>query len=390
MSNLKTLQDLEVDGRKVLLRVDFNVPLANGVVTDDSRIRAALPTIQYLLEHNAAVILCSHLGRPAGKPNRELSLRPAGQRLANLLKQPVAFADDCIGPKAAAEAQRLQPGQVLLLENTRFHPGEKANDPAFAQQLASLADLYVDDAFGSAHRAHASTEGVAHLLPSAAGLLIEKELQFLRDSLQEPERPYLAVLGGAKISDKIGVIGALLNQTDELLIGGGMANTFLAARGFEMADSLVESDAVNQARQLLDRAGEKLQLPSDLVIADRLAESAKRKVVAPEAVTPGWRALDIGPRTVQAYCLKLAMAKTAVWNGPMGVFEMKTFASGTFAVAQTIANAVDLSVVGGGDTLAAVKAAGLSGKFSHLSTGGGASLAVLEGKSLPGVAVLEQ
>lgn len=389
MSKLRTLSDLEVEGRKVLLRVDFNVPIANGKVGDDSRIRAALPTIEALLERNAAVILCSHLGRPKGSRDPKLSLRPVATRLAELIHRPVAFAEDCVGKPARSAAADLQPGQLLLLENTRFHPEEKANDPAFAQQLADLAEAYVNDAFGSAHRAHASTEGVAHLLPSAAGLLIEKELKFLSESLQEPERPYLAVLGGAKISDKIDVIGVLLERTDALLIGGGMANTFLAAQGFEMGESLVEPDSVATAGQLLEQGGEQLHLPVDLVVADAFDQAAKRQVVAADAVPAGWRALDIGPRTVQQYSMLLVGAKTAVWNGPMGVFEMERFAAGTYAIAHAIASGNKLSIVGGGDTLAAVQAAGLVGSFSHLSTGGGASLAVLEGRTLPGIAVLQ-
>lgn len=390
MSELRTLSDLDVAGRKVLVRLDLNVPISGGRVSDDSRIVAAIPTLEYLLERDAALILCSHLGRPKGKPDPKLSLRPVAERLTALLNRPVQFVGDSVGPKARAAAAELQSGQLLLLENTRFHPGEVANDPEFARRLAELAELYVNDAFGSAHRAHASTEGVAQLLPGAAGLLIEKELQYLGSALQKPERPYLAVLGGAKISDKIGVIRALLERTDEVLIGGGMANTFLAARGFPMADSLVESEAIDQARQLLERGGDKLQLPSDLVVADAFSKSAARKVVDVVAVPAGWRALDIGPRTVQRYSLKLATAKTVVWNGPMGVFEFGPFAAGTFAIAHTIARTVELSIVGGGDTVAAVQTSGVRGGFSHLSTGGGAALALLEGKTLPGLAALEK
>lgn len=387
---LRTLEDLEVEGHKVLVRLDLNVPISGGRVGDDTRIRAAVPTLEALLERNAALILCSHLGRPKGKRDKQLSLEPVAQRLTQLINRPVRFVDDCVGPRVRQAAADLQPGQLLLLENTRFHPEEKANDPDFARQLAELAEAYVNDAFGSAHRAHASTEGVAHHLPSAAGLLIEKELKFLRGELQDPERPYLAVLGGAKISDKIGVIGTLLQRADELLIGGGLANTFLAARGYDLADSLVESDALAEAKQLLEQGSDKLRLPVDLAVADRFEESAERRVVPADQVPQGWQALDIGPRTVQQYCLKLVAASTVVWNGPMGVFEMSRFAGGTFAIAQAIASSVDLSVAGGGDTLAAVQAAGLTGKFSHLSTGGGASLAVLEGKPLPGLEMLEK
>lgn len=390
MSRLRTLRDLELDDRRVLLRVDFNVPLIDGAVADDSRIRAALPTIQYLLDHNSAVILCSHLGRPKGTADPSLSLRPVGRRLAELIGRPVEFVEDCIGPVVVQAAGQLAVGQLLLLENTRFHPGEKSNDPAFAGQLASLADAYVDDAFGSAHRAHASTEGVAHLLPSAAGLLIEKELKYLSESLENPERPYLAVLGGAKISDKIGVIGALLEQTDQLLIGGGMANTFLAAQGFPMGRSLVELEAIETAAGLLVSGGDRLLLPSDLVVAAEFSATADRRTVEVGAIPAEWMALDIGPETAGRFTEHLATAKTVVWNGPMGVFELPPFAAGTDAVARAIADSGALSIVGGGDSVAAVQAAGLADRFSHLSTGGGASLAVLEGLTLPGIAVLQQ
>lgn len=390
MSELRTLRDLEVDGRKVLVRVDFNVPLIDGGVGDDTRIRAALPTVHYLLDHGAAVILCSHLGRPKGNPDPALSLRPVAERLAELAGRPVRFAEDCVGPVAQAAADQLQPGELLLLENTRFHSAEKANDPDFAQQLADLADAYVDDAFGSAHRAHASTESVAHLLPGAAGLLIEREMRYLSKALESPERPYVAVLGGAKISDKIGVIGRLLEVTDRLLIGGGMANTFLAARGLEMGDSLVEPESVATAASLLERAADRLMLPTDLVVADAFSAGAQHKVVPAEAVEAGWRALDIGPETVRQFSQVLAAAGTVVWNGPMGVFELQPFAAGTDAIARAIAASDALSIVGGGDSVAAIQAAGLADQFSHLSTGGGASLAVLEGKTLPGLAVLER
>ncbi len=390
MSRLRTLRDLELHDRKVLLRVDFNVPLSDGAVTDDSRIQAALPTILYLLDHGAAVILCSHLGRPKGAADPSLSLRPVGRRLAELVGRPVEFVEDCIGPAVVQAASQLAAGQLLLLENTRFHPGEKSNDPEFAGQLAALADAYVDDAFGSAHRAHASTEGVAHLLPSAAGLLIEKELKYLSQALENPERPYLAVLGGAKISDKMGVIGALLERTDRLLIGGGMANTFLAAQGFSMGRSLVEPAAIETAAALRAASGDRLLLPSDLVVAADFSATAERRTVEVGAIPAEWMALDIGPETAGRFAEVLATAKTVVWNGPMGVFELPPFAAGTDAVARAIADSGALSIVGGGDSVAAVQAAGLADRFSHLSTGGGASLAVLEGQTLPGIAVLQQ
>ncbi len=388
--NKKTIRDVDVRGKRVLVRVDFNVPLADGKVADDTRIRAALPTIQYLIDQGAKVILMSHLGRPKGEVKPELSLKPVAERLSELLGKPVKMAPDCVGPEVEAMAAELQPGEVLLLENTRFHPEERKNDPEFAQQLARLGDLYVNDAFGSAHRAHASTEGVAHYLPAVAGFLMEKELTFLGKALEAPERPFIAILGGAKISDKIGVIQNLLGKVDTLLIGGGMANTFLQAQGYDMAESLVEEGSLDVARQLLEQGKDKIHLPVDLVVADAFDANANHKVVPVDQVPAGWRALDIGPATIAHFRNRLAGAKTVVWNGPMGVFEFPAFAKGTFAVAQILAELEDaVTIIGGGDSVAAIHQAGLADRITHISTGGGASLELLEGKTLPGVAVLQ-
>jgi phosphoglycerate kinase len=384
----KTVRDVDVRGKRVLVRVDFNVPLKEGAVADDTRIRAALPTLNYLLEQNAALILCSHLGRPKGKVVPELSMDPVARRLGELLGRPVKKLDDCVGPEVEAAASALQPGDVILLENTRFHPEERANDPEFARQLAGLAEIYVNDAFGSAHRAHASTEGVAHYLPAVAGLLMEKELEFLGRATENPEHPYIAILGGAKISDKIGVIENLLKQCDRLLIGGGMANTFFEGMGFEVGDSLIEDEAVPTAKSLLESAAGRLILPVDVVIADAFDNDAETRVVAPNEVAAGWRILDIGPKTVSTFESALGGAKTVVWNGPLGVFEMPNFAKGTVAVAQLLAGLDAVTIIGGGDSAAAVRQAGLVDKMTHVSTGGGASLEFLEGKALPGVAVL--
>ena len=386
--NKKTIRDIDVQGKRVLVRVDFNVPLKDGAVADDTRIQAALPTLEYLLEHGAALILCSHLGRPKGKVVPELKMDPVAERLSDLLGVPVTKLDDCVGPEVEAKAAAMQPGDVILLENTRFHPEEKANDPEFARQLAGLAEVYVDDAFGSAHRAHSSTEGVAHYLPAVAGFLMEKELEFLGRATENPEHPYVAILGGAKISDKIGVIESLLQQCDRLLVGGGMANTFFKGMGFEVGDSLVEEDAVSTAKSLLDHAAGQLILPVDVVVADAFDNDADTQVVAPNEVTAGWRILDIGPKTIATFESALGGAKTVVWNGPLGVFEMPNFAQGTFAVAQLLAGLDAVTVIGGGDSAAAVRQAGLVDKMTHVSTGGGASLEFLEGKTLPGVAVL--
>lgn len=386
--NKKTIRDIDVQGKRVLVRVDFNVPLKDGQVTDDTRIVAALPTIRYLLEHGAAVVLMSHLGRPKGGPDPKYSLKPVVSRLSELLARPVSFVDETVGPKAEAAAAALQPGDVLVVENTRFYPGEEKNDPALAAQMAKLGDIYVNDAFGSAHRAHSSTEGVTHYLPAVGGFLMEKELDYLGTALEHPRRPFVAILGGAKISDKIGVIEALLSKVDVLLIGGGMANTFLKAQGYDVADSLVEESSVDVARGLIARAGALLLLPSDVVIADAFDAQANHQVVGVDAVPTGWRIMDIGPATVERYGNALKPAKTVVWNGPMGVFEFPAFARGTFAIAEALAELDATTIIGGGDSAAAVEQAGLADRMAHISTGGGASLEFLEGKPLPGVVAL--
>jgi len=385
----KTVRDISVKGKRVLVRVDFNVPLENGEVADDTRIRAVLPTIRYLLDRGAAVILMSHLGRPKGLVQEDLRLDPVGRRLSELLGQEVVKVDDCVGPEVERATKSLQSGQVLLLENLRFHPEEEENDQGFARQLASLADVYVNDAFGTAHRAHASTTGVTEYLPSVAGLLMERELQMLGDALANPTRPFVAVLGGAKVSDKIGVIRNLLNKVDLLLLGGGMANTFLKAQGHQVGESLVEDDSLALAKDILAQAGGKLVLPVDVVVADAFAEDADTQTVGVEQVPPGWRILDIGPRTVGLFEDRLRSAGTVVWNGPMGVFEFPRFAAGTIALASSLASGPATTIVGGGDSIAALQQAGLAEKMTHVSTGGGASLEFLEGRVLPGVEALE-
>jgi phosphoglycerate kinase len=386
----KTLRDVDVRGRRVLVRVDFNVPLDEGTVGDDTRIRAALPTIRHLVDAGAIVVLCSHLGRPKGKPDAAFGLAPVAERLAQLLDRPVQTASDCVGARVKDQVGAMRPGDVLLLENLRFHAEEEANDPAFSRELASLADLYVDDAFGSAHRAHASTAGVADHLPAVAGFLMEKELAFLGQALAAPARPFVAILGGAKVSDKIAVIEHLLAKVDHLLIGGGMANTFLKAQGKEIGKSLVEEDKLDIARALLQRGGDKLVLPIDVVVADRFEPGAARKTVAADAVPADWRILDIGQKTVDLFAARLHTARTVVWNGPMGVFEMEPFAAGTFAIARALA-ALDhaTTIIGGGDSAAAIEQAGVADRVTHVSTGGGAALEFLEGKELPGVTVLQ-
>ena len=389
MLNKKTITDVDENGKKVLMRVDFNVPIKNGEVGDDTRIRAALPTINYLLDHDAALILCSHLGRPKGVVDEQFSLRPVAGHLAGLLGRPVVFAEDCIGPRAEDAAADVGPGEVVLLQNTRFHAGEKANDPDMARQLASLAELYVNDAFGSAHRAHASTEGVAHYLPGVAGFLMEKEIKYLSEVISDPKHPFIAVLGGAKVSDKIGVIRNLLDITDQVLIGGGMANTFFKAFGYPVGDSLAEDDVLETAAELIKEGGPRIRLPVDVVIADRFDNDAERRVMSMGPVPDGWRILDIGPETVTAYSKVLGSAATIVWNGPMGVFELPNFASGTNGIAEAVAGSGSVSIIGGGDSVAAVNQAGLSDRVTHMSTGGGASLEMLEGKTLPGIAALQ-
>ena len=385
----KTVRDIDLHGKKVLIRVDFNVPMQGGVVTDDKRIKAALPTIQYVLDQGAALILMSHLGRPKGTGfDPEFSLKPAAEALSKLLGRPVQMAPDCVGPEVEAMAKALKPGDVLMLENTRFHKEEEKNDLEFAKKLASLGDVYVNDAFGSAHRAHASTEGVTHYLPAVSGFLMQQELEFLGRATQNPEHPYVAILGGAKISDKIGVIENLLTKCDSLLIGGGMANTFLAAKGYNMQDSLVEPDAIATAKDILSKSGDRLLLPDDAVIADKFDAEAQSQLVEADKVPAGWRIMDIGPKTIAEYSAAIKGARLVVWNGPMGVFEMPKFAEGTFAIAHAVADSGAISIIGGGDSASAVKKAGVAKKMTHVSTGGGASLEFLEGKPLPGVVAL--
>jgi phosphoglycerate kinase len=387
--NLRTLHDLDLSGRRVLLRVDFNVPMEQGVIADDTRIRAALPTIQFLLDHEASIVICSHLGRPKGELVAELSLKPVAVHLGKLLGKPVGFVSQTVGPAAEKATQALNPGELLLLENTRFNPGETSNQPEFAQSLAGLGEAFVNDAFGTVHRAHASTEGVAHFLPSAAGLLVEKEVQYLENTLLDPARPFVAVLGGAKISDKIGVVGSLIERTEALLIGGGMANTFLAAQGADMAESLVEPDSFKVALELIEEAGGKLLLPTDAIVADAFSADASTQEVEVRNVPNGWRMMDIGPQTLNSFKREVVDARTVFWNGPMGVFEMAPFSVGTMELAKAIAQSRALSIVGGGDSASAIRQAGLTDQITHLSTGGGASLALLEGRPLPGLAVLQ-
>lgn len=390
---LTSLADQPLEGERALVRVDFNVPLNDGKVADDTRIRAAIPTIAWLRERGARVILLSHLGRPKGKPDPKYSLKPVVPALERLLGVPVLFLDDPTSDAAVQATKRMKRGEVALGENTRFYPGEEKNDPELAKQFARLGDFYVNDAFGSAHRAHASTEAVAHLLkPAVAGFLMAKELQFLGDALRDPERPFIAVLGGAKISGKIDVIEALLPKVDEILIGGAMACTFFAAMGLETGTSLVEADRVDMAKSLLARAGETLVLPKGGVVAERLASDAPTRTVSRDGIAPGWAMYDIDEATRLDFAKRIKAAKTVVWNGPMGVFETPPFDAGTLAIARALADATAAgatTVVGGGDSAAAVAAAGLSEAVSHVSTGGGASLEFLEGKTLPGVAALD-
>lgn len=389
----KTVRDLDVAGKKVLVRVDFNVPLNDkGEITDDTRITASLPTIQYLLEQKAAVILMAHLGRPKGQIKPELSLTPVAKHLGKLLGKKILFAPDCVGEAAQAAASKLKPGHILLLENLRFHKEEEKNDMEFAEKLASLADLYVNDGFGVSHRAHASVEGITHFLPAAAGFLLEKEIQYVGQAVTNPLHPFVAIIGGAKVSDKIGVISNLLDKVDTLLIGGGMANTFLAAQGYKMGKSLVEEDKLDLAKELLAKAKKNkvnMLLPTDLVMAAAFAPDAEHVTEKVKNLNQAYMALDIGAETSKAYAEALADAKMIVWNGPMGVFEMDAFCKGTEAVAKAVAKSRATSIVGGGDSVAAIEKLGLAKRITHISTGGGASLEYLEGKVLPGVAALD-
>jgi phosphoglycerate kinase len=393
MHEKMTVKDLDLQGKKVFCRVDFNVPLDDqGRITDDTRIAASLPTLRYIIEQGGRLILASHLGRPKAAPNPKYSLAPVAPHLSKLLGKPVAMAKDCIGPEVEQLASGLRNGDILLLENVRFHAGEEKNDPAFCRQLAALADLYVNDAFGTAHRAHASTEGVARLLsPAVAGFLMEKEIRYLGGALAEPRRPFVAILGGAKVSDKILVIENLLAKVDALVIGGGMAYTFLRAQGHEVGKSLVEADKIELAGELLAKAaqrGVRLLLPQDHVIAREFKADAEHRVCTNTDFPADWMGLDIGPQTAELFAGLLKNAGTVVWNGPMGVFEFPAFAQGTFAVARALADSDALSIIGGGDSVAAVNQSGLDDRMTHISTGGGASLEFLEGKELPGIAAL--
>ena len=391
--NKKTILDVDVAGKKILLRCDFNVPQdkETGAITSDKRIVAALPTIRYLLEKKAAVIACSHLGKPKGEWKTKLSLAPVAQRLSELLGQEVIFAKDIVGEDAKAKAAALQGGQIMLLENLRFDPREEKNDPSFAEELASMAELYVSDAFGTVHRAHASTAGVAAYLPAVSGLLVAKELEVMGGALNNPKRPFVAVLGGAKVSDKIGVINNLLDKADTIIIGGGMAYTFAKAQGGSIGKSLCEEDKLDYAREMIAKAeknGVKLLLPSDTMAADDFSNDAKRQVVSTMTIPDGWEGMDIGPDTIRTFCDAVKGAGTVVWNGPMGVFEFENFAAGTRAMAQALADSGAITIVGGGDSAAAVEQMGFADKITHISTGGGASLEFLEGLELPGVACL--
>ena len=390
--NKKTVRDIDFKGKRVFVRVDYNVPMDKaGKITDDTRIRATLPTLEYLLSQGASIVLAAHFGRPKGGPAPEFSLAPVAAHLASLMGREVKFAADCVGPVAESAAAALRPGEILMLENLRFHPEEEKNDPTFAKGLATLADVAVNDAFGVSHRAHASVEGITKFLPMVAGFLMEKELDFLGRAVTDPERPYAAIIGGAKVSDKIGVIANLLTKVDLLLIGGGMANTFFAAQGYGVGKSLVEPDKIHLAKDLIARAKElnvNLLLPSDVVAADKFAADASWRVTTVDSIGPTEMVLDIGPATCATFGAALLGAKTIVWNGPMGVFEMDAFAKGTEAVARAVASSAAVSIVGGGDSVAALEKIGLAKSITHISTGGGASLEFLEGKVLPGVAAL--
>lgn len=390
--NKKTIKDIDISGKKVLVRVDFNVPLKDGEVIDDTRIKAAKPTIQYLMDNGAKAILVTHLGRPKGKVVHEMSVKPIVEELSKMLGQQVLYASDCGGAESHKIVQKMEAGQVALLENVRFYAGEEKNDPELSKALASLADIYVNDAFGTAHRAHASTEGVAKLLPAVAGFLMEKEIYALSNALYQTESPFASILGGAKISDKILVMQNLIDKVDYILVGGGMANTFLKAKGFELGKSLVEEDRLDVARGILekaDKAGVKILLPRDFVVADHFSEDANKKTVLVEEIPQDWMAMDIGPKTIQDFQEVLSRAKTVVWNGPLGVYEFDNFAVGTNELARFLAHAEAKTIIGGGDVVAAVEKTGTAEKMFHISTGGGASLKFLEGKPLPGVVALQ-
>lgn len=388
----KTVKDFDLKGKKVLLRVDFNVPVNDaGEITNDVRIKAALPTINYILEQKAALILTSHFGRPKGKVNEKYRMKEIARRTSDLLDHPVIYCTEFVGPLAKEEADKLQPGQILFLENSRFNPGEEANDKDLAKELSSYADVFINDAFGTAHRAHATTAGVAQYLPAGAGFLMEKEIEYLGKALENPDRPFVAVIGGAKVSDKIEVLSNLVNKVDALIIGGGMANTFLLAQGLAMGASLVEPEKTGLARDIMAAAKRRhvnILLPQDLAVADAMTETAQVKICYPGELQDKEMALDLGPETIQSYKKLLSSAATVIWNGPMGVFEIENFAKGTYEIAAAIAESNALSVIGGGDSVAAVENSGLVDKMSHISTGGGASLEFLEGKILPGVAAL--
>ena len=390
--NKKTIRDLDFNNKRVLTRVDFNVPMKDGVITDDKRITAALPTIKYLSEQGGKVILMSHFGRPKGQVVDSMRLDPVAKRLSELLGKPVLKLDDCIGEEVQKALEGMQPGDVALLENVRFYAEEEKNDPEFAKKLASLGDVYVNDAFGAAHRAHASTAGVAEYLPAVSGFLMEKELQFLGEAVNNPKRPFVAILGGAKVSDKIAVITSLLEKVDTLIIGGGMAYTFLKAKGYEIGKSLLDAERIEFCQGLIKDAeakGVKLLLPVDVVVASEFSADADNKVVDADQIPADWEGLDIGPKTRELFAEAIKSAATVIWNGPMGVFEFPAFAKGTTAVAQALADSDAITVIGGGDSAAAVEQAGLAEKMTHISTGGGASLEFLEGKELPGVAALD-
>jgi phosphoglycerate kinase len=386
--NKRSVRDLDVGDKRVLVRVDFNVPIKDGEVTDDTRIRRALPTIGFLLEEGARPILISHLGRPKGEPDPKYAMDPVAGRLQELLGEPVKKLDTAVGPEVEEALADWDGRGVVLLENSRFYPGETSNDSGFADQLAALADIYVDDAFGAAHRAHATTVGVAERLPAAAGLLMEEEIDYLDKVLEDPERPFVAILGGAKVSDKLGVIESLLGTADSLLVGGAMGFTFFRALGYEVGDSLVEEDYLEEAKRLMEEAGDRLVLPVDVVVADAMEEGAESETVAVEGIPLGKMGLDIGPETVDLFAQHISGASTIFWNGPMGVFEIDAFAKGTEGVARAVAQSGATSVVGGGDSVAAVNELGIEDRMSHISTGGGASLEYVEGKELPGIAVL--